>query len=188
MSRGAFFLSFLALVCTVSCSNRAAQLPVYDSVPGFTATDSSGRPFTRQDMSGSAWVVDFIYTNCPAECPLMSSRMRRVAHDLENETGVRFLSISVDPARDTPAALEAFAKRYGGASARWKFITGTPEMVHLLAFETFHVGDVLGKIEHSTKFMAVDKAGRIRGYYASGDPQDIAKLKADVKSLAEVKP
>jgi hypothetical protein len=46
-------------------------------------------------------------------------------------------------------------------------LTGTPETIHQVAFLTFHVGDVIGKIEHSTKFVLVDKRGHIRGYYSS---------------------
>lgn len=137
-------------------------------------------------MSGNVWIVDFIYTNCPAACPMMSSKMKRVAASLKSDRDVKILSVSVDPARDTPAALSDFASRYGGANDQWHFITATPETVHLLAFQTFHVGDVLGKIEHSTKFALVDKQGRIRGYYSSLNGDDLDKLTSDVENLRKL--
>ena len=113
----------------------------------------------------------------------MSSKMKRVATALKAEDDVNILSVSVDPARDTPPVLQQFADRYGGGNEQWHFITGTPEVVHLLAFETFHVGDVLGKLEHSTKFALVDRAGRIRGYYSSLNGDDLDQMARDVESL-----
>lgn len=114
---------------------------------------------------------------------MMSARMHRLEKQLRGQDDVRFVSISVDPERDTPAVLAAFAKRYGGATGRWIFLTGTPETVHQVAFTTFHVGDVLGKIEHSTKFALVDKQLRIRGYYSSLGQDDLAALVRDLEAL-----
>lgn len=134
-------------------------------------------------MAGKAWIVDFIYTYCPAECPMMSARMKRVAEQVKPYEDIGILSVSVDPARDTPPVLQAFADRYGGGNKQWRFLAADAETVHLLAFQTFHVGDVLGKIEHSTKFAIVDKSGRIRGYYSSLNGDDLTKLVEDMKVL-----
>ncbi len=172
----------LFLTCG-SCADRAAKLPVYDSVPIFEMTDASGRTFDSAALRGKVWIADFIYTNCPAACPLMSAKMRRVERRVRGEDDVRLVSISVDPARDTPAALTAFAKRYGGPTQQWIFLTGTPATVHQVAYTTFHVGDVLGRIEHSTKFVLVDKRGRIRGYYESLGQDDLDALVRDAEAL-----
>jgi protein SCO1/2 len=146
-------------------------------------TDSNGHPFDRRMLSGSVWIVDFIYTNCPAECPRMTSRMHRIAEQVEGEDNLGLLSISVDPDRDTPAVLTRFAQRYGGATFHWHFLTGTPSTVHLLAYTTFHVGDVIGKMEHATYFILVDKQGNIRGYYSSFNADEMKKLLADANAL-----
>jgi protein SCO1/2 len=186
-----FFSNVTILVTSIAflsgCSDPASKLPNYGHIPEFTMTDADGRAFTNKDLAGKVWIVDFIYTNCPAECPRMSSQMRRLAERLKNEADVRLLSISVDPARDTPPVLKAFAHRYGGANEQWVFLTGTPDTVHRIAYETFHVGDVLGKIEHSTKFIAVDKRGNLRGYYSSVDADGIPSLLRDVAALKREK-
>ena len=176
-------LLFFLLSLGVSCSDPAAKLPRYDRVPRFAMTDSQGRLFTNRQMTGAVWVVDFIYTTCPAECPRMSAQMRKVEKQFEGERDVQFLSISVDPDRDTPAVLDAFARRWGGPNAQWTFLTGNPETVHLLANTTFHVGDVINKIEHSTRFAVVDRSGFIRGYYSSFDPDGLRELAAAVEAL-----
>lgn len=177
------FLPLLLLPFFAACSNRAAKLPNYGKIPDFTMTDSNGRPFHRNMLSGSVWIVDFIYTNCPAECPRMTSKMHRIAEQVEGEDNLGLLSISVDPDRDTPAALTRFAERYGGPTGQWLFLTGTPPTVHLLAYTTFHVGDIIGKMEHATHFILVDKEGNIRGYYSSFDPEEIKKLMKDAEAL-----
>lgn len=146
-------------------------------------TDSAGRSFTRSALTGKVWIVDFIYTTCPGACPMMSSKMHEVAKKIEGQNDIGILSISVDPEHDTPAALTEFASHYGAPTGQWTFLTGDAKTVHLLAFTTFHVGDVLGKIEHSTKFIVVDKQGKIRGYYSSTDEEGIPAMLKDVAAL-----
>jgi len=180
------FLLLTALLLA-SCTDPAAKLPDYGTVPDFHMTDSDGRPFDSSALAGKVWVVDFIYTNCPDACPMMTSKMHRVAKAVSGEQDVRLVSISVDPARDTPPVLDAFAHRYEAPTPQWVFLTGSPDTVHLLAYATFHVGDVLGKIEHSTKFMLVDKKGRIRGYYSSFDNDGIPAMLRDINALRRTK-
>jgi protein SCO1/2 len=163
------------------CSNPASKLPHYAHVPDFTMTDADGKPFHSSALAGEVWVADFIYTSCPAACPLMTAKMKRLSDQVNGD--VRLVSISIDPAHDTPEALRNFAGHYGAPTPQWTFLTGTPETVHLLAWSTFHVGDVIGKIEHSTKFALVDKKGFIRGYYSSLDPESTQALAHDADAL-----
>lgn len=180
-------LSTLLIFVATGCGDQASKLPKYDKVPPFRMTDANNRQFTEQDLNGKVWIVDFIYTNCPAECPRMSSQM----HKLENRTGgepdLGLLSISVDPDRDTPDVLRQFAERYGAPNERWRFVTGDNASVHLLAYQTFHVGDVIGKIEHSTKFAVLDKHRTVRGYYSSFSEEEMSKMLTDVDSLRKEK-
>ncbi len=114
---------------------------------------------------------------------MMTSRMRAVEKRVRGQEDVRLISISVDPERDTPAALTAFANRYGAPTRQWTFLTGSPATIHELAYTTFHVGDVLGKISHSTKFVLVDKRGHLRGYYSSFDQEGIPTMLKDLAVL-----
>jgi protein SCO1 len=167
----------------ISCSKRASELPDYGTVPAFRMIASTGEPFDGSALRGNVWIADFIYTNCPAECPMMTSRMRAVEKRVRGQEDVRLISISVDPERDTPAALTAFANRYGAPTRQWTFLTGSPATIHELAYTTFHVGDVLGKISHSTKFVLVDKRGHLRGYYSSFDQEGIPTMLKDLAVL-----
>lgn len=146
-------------------------------------TDSQGRAFNRSTLAGKVWIADFIYTNCPAECPRMTAQMHKVERQVRGESDVQLISISVDPEHDSPPVLNDFASRFGGPTNQWTFLTGSPATVHLIAYQTFHVGDVIGKIEHSTKFVLVDKNGYIRGYYSSLYEDELSQLLKDVEVL-----
>lgn len=187
MSRRAKTLCFAlaAITSLFDCTNRASKLPDYGHVPEFQMTDSEGRVFDSKSLAGKVWVADFIYTTCPGPCPLMTSRMHKIEQQTKGERDVRLVSISVDPAHDTPPVLDKFAHRFGGPTRQWIFLTGSPATVHLLAFETFHVGDVIGKMDHSTKFSLVDKHGEIRGYYSTFDQDGMAALRKDVVALRD---
>ncbi len=176
-------LPFLASLFLIACSDPAAKLPDYGSVPPFTMTNSAGHLFHGSALLGKVWVADFIYTNCPAECPMMTSRMHWVEKQIRGEKDVRLVSISVDPARDTPPVLADFAHRFGGPTKQWMFLTGSPATIHQIAYTTFHVGDVLGKITHSTKFVLVDKHGHLRGYYSTFDRDGIPSMLKDLAAL-----
>ena len=173
----------MGILFIAGCTDPASILPSYGKVPLFTMTASTGQPFNSAALQGKVWIADVIYTNCPAECPRMSSQMHKLADEMKGMSDVRLVSFSVDPQRDTPTVLNDFAHRFGGPTRHWVFLTGSPAAVHLLAYQTFHVGDVIGKIEHSTKFILIDKSGEIRGYYSSFDPEDASKLIRDVEVL-----
>ena len=175
--------SLAAFAILTACRNRASELPAYDTVPRFTMTDSDGHTFDSTALKGKVWIADFIYTNCPGPCPRMTSQMHKVQEQVKGEDDVRLVSFSVDPQRDTPAALNDYAHHFGGPTPDWVFLTGAPETVHLIAYNVFHTGDVIGNMDHSTKFVLVDKRGTIRGYYSSLEAEGIQSMLRDVAAL-----
>jgi protein SCO1/2 len=107
-------------------------------------------------------------------------------HEFEKINGdadARLVSFSVDPDRDTPPVLQEFARRFGGPTEKWFFLTGRPEILHQLARNVFKIGDLIGVMDHSTKFILVDKQGRIRGYYSTFDPEGLTTLLEDARTL-----
>lgn len=171
------------------------SLPQMGQVPEFALTNRDGRPVHRSDLDGRPWVADFIFTRCPASCPMMSARMARLNRDLPADLPVRLVSISVDPEHDTPEVLQRYAGSFQ-ATDRWLFLTGGREDVRRLCVEGFKLGlDMepgpgMGPepILHSTRFVLVDGRGGIRGYYEAFDEDSTAKLKRDLLALAASEP
>jgi cytochrome oxidase Cu insertion factor (SCO1/SenC/PrrC family) len=74
-------------------------------------------------------VINFIFTNCDGACPLMTHKLSLVRDRMEGQIGdtVQFVSLSIDPERDTPAAMKEFAKTHHADHDGWVFLTGKPE-------------------------------------------------------------
>lgn len=176
------FLLWLSVL--TGCEPRASRLPVLGQVPDFELTDSTGRPFFGSSLRGKVWVEDFLFTTCLGPCPRMTSRLHQIQEDTRRIPGVEIVSMTVDPARDTPAVLADYSKEHAADTSRWHFLTGPQPKLHHLCRNVFLLGDVDGSLEHSTKYVLIDKKMRIRGYYDSFDPDEIQKLVSDIKDLA----
>src|SRR5438105_4671447 len=109
--------SIFLLASLLSACSRAADLPAYYSLPDFSLTDQTGSVITLRDLAGKAWVADFIFTNCGGTCPAMTDKMRKMQEVLP--PGIRMVSFTVDPSRDTPRVLAAYAEEHGASRDRW---------------------------------------------------------------------
>jgi protein SCO1/2 len=92
-------------------------------IPEFALTDQEGAPRTRDLFKGRWTLLAFTFTNCTTVCPIMHGHLIRLQSEMAG-TPLRIVSISVDPAHDTPAALRAFARKIAADPARWTFLTG----------------------------------------------------------------
>ncbi|HSB73045.1 MAG TPA: SCO family protein [Candidatus Methylomirabilis sp.] len=112
-------------------------LQVFATLPDFSLVERDGRPITLADLRGKVWIADFIYTHCTDTCPLQTAEMARLQADLATEADVRFVSITVDPAQDTPEVLAGYAARFGADRERWLFLTGRKHAIYTLAQKGF---------------------------------------------------
>lgn len=176
------FIAVFGALASASCSRRP-ELPFYGTVPAFALIDQTGSLFSSPPvLNGRVWVADFFFTTCPGPCPRMSSQMHQVQKALE-KNGIRLVSFTVDPDHDTPPVLKSYAKTFDARAGVWYFLTGSRDSLQHLDRDVFHLGDVDGSLQHSTRFVLVDAHGHIRGYYLTSDPEAISRLIADTRSL-----
>ena len=167
--------------------------PIFNRVSSFHLTDQNRKTFTDRNLSGKIWIANFIFTHCAGPCPLVSGEVKKLAGIFQGEPGVRFVSFSVDPERDTPEVMRAYAQKFDADPERWSFLTGPREVIDRLAQDHFRLGvmqipeaereSVDQTVSHSTKLALVDRSGRIRGYYDAQDRTGFEKLVNDVQSL-----
>lgn len=179
--RVATLLSVVSLFL-VSC-NLQPPLQDFGIVPDFTLTSQTGQPFGSRDLAGKVWVANFIFTTCQGPCPRMSAQFRQIQQRTGEPANLRFVSFTIDPARDTPAVLAAYAKRFQADPGRWIFLTGPAAELNRLSTGPFHAGAIDGSLTHSTRFALIDQHGHIRGYYDSSDEEMVRQLVADVGAL-----
>lgn len=188
-------------------TGRRADLPVYGEVAAFTLTGAGGGEVSSSELLGHVWVANFMFTRCRTICPAMSAEMSGLSTDLDPE--LRLVSFTIDPEHDTPEVLAEYAERFGADRDRWFFLTGDKGTIYDLTRRSFHLGVVEAGGEeelarqaggpeaepapggnsakdpfiHSSRIVLVDRQGRIRGYYDSGDPERMHTLRTDARSL-----
>ena len=169
----------------LACSSHA--LPVYSTLPPFSLTDQTGKPFGSEQLAGQVWVANFIFTRCPTVCPAFTAQMAKIqAGAKERRLAIHLVSFSIDPGFDTPEVMTAYAKAHDADPAMWSFITGPPDALQSaivkglkIAAKPVGPNEDLGSVFHGTHFVLVDGQGRIRGYYDSSKPDVVETVLRD---------
>ena len=193
-----FALTILAIpgAATLAANWRPHKtaLPRYGRVPAFSLSDQDGQPFSSAEMAGKIWVVDFVFTSCSEVCPRLTAEMARLQTYLQNRGAdgrVHLLSITVDPARDTPARLKAYATGFRADPKIWRFATGSSKQIEDVVVLGFKTSISKEKddadnftILHGTHFALVDGAGWIRGFYDANDALAMERLRSHLQLIA----
>lgn len=169
---------------------RAAQPPVLEEslqelypVPAFALTDQNGNAFGLEDLEDKVWVAKFFFTSCSGPCPIMSANMADIYTQFAEEESVHFVSVTVDPATDTPERLAEYAAVYDANPERWHFLTGDLDIISDLALEGFKLGSPDNPVHHADRMILVDRNGMIRGYYAGTEEEGLRRLSAAIEQL-----
>jgi protein SCO1/2 len=185
-----------ALVLAALGCVRPPDLPRIAEVPAFSLRDQNGRELRRERWKGSVWIASFLFTSCKDVCPLLTSKMSGLRTRLAPERGkILFVSFSVDPEHDTPAALKQYARKHDADQPDWTFLTGPVDAIEQIVVKGFkqsvqrQPGQV-GKgqaILHGSHFVLVDRGMYIRGYYPS-DQEGLLRLERDARIVLAGRP
>ena len=163
-------------------------LPRIGLAPEFALTTQDGRRLSLSELRGRVVAITFIYATCADTCPLLTAKMAGLQSRLGADFGpkVFFLSISVDPDRDTPAVLKQYAERHGTNPTGWAFLTGTPAEIREVArrYGIYYKRTRRGDVEHTFLTSLVDQSGTLRVQYMGVrfDPEELLR---DLRSLLE---
>ncbi|MEO6524169.1 MAG: SCO family protein [Mucilaginibacter sp.] len=163
---------------------KAIPDTIYHQVSDFNLTDQDGKKVNLETYAGKILVVNFFFTHCPTVCKQMNSNVSVLAESYTRNKMVRFVSITVDPERDSAPVLKKYAEQFKVSPNKWSFLTGDTSVVYNLARHGFLVNALkLGKDDfiYSDKLILIDPVRRIRGYYESTESRDITKLNEEIK-------
>jgi protein SCO1/2 len=151
-----------------------------DPAPDFQLVDQDQRIVTLASLRGSYVVLDFIYTDCPGPCPILTSSHVTLQRSLSPElrARTRFISISLDPEKDTPQVLRGYATSRGVDFETWSFLTGAPAQVADVV-SRYGVGTVRqtdGTINHLVITFLIDANGQVVERYVGLEhpPEELA--------------
>lgn len=151
---------------------------IWHKVPDFRLTNQFGQAVSWKDMEGKLVVIDFFFTHCPTICPTLTYGMKELQQGIKTNAKagnreadfIQFLSISIDPERDSVTALKRWADRFQINPQNWWLLTGKKKEIYNLSINDLKLGVVDGanvdtNFYHTDMFVLVDKNRNIRGYY-----------------------
>jgi protein SCO1/2 len=164
------------------------SLPKIKPVPQFTLTNQDGKRLSLKDLRGKILAITFIYVSCADTCPLLTAKMAGIQDRLGAAFGpeVNFLSITVDPERDTPEVLKRYAEGHKANPVGWAFLTGTPTEIRDVAkrYGIYYKKTPRGDVDHTFLTSLVDQNGTLRVQYmgVKFDPDEMLR---DLQSLVK---
>lgn len=172
-----------SLPSSASLTEGPRPLEEGDAVPAdLTLVDHGGDPIRMADFRGQAVALTFIYTRCPLPdyCPLMSRRFATLQPRLRDRFGGRahLLSISFDPATDTPAVLRDYAADYTDRLDTWTFATGdTSQVTRATRLFRVYTEPEEGEIVHNLVTAVVGPDGTVRRLFRGQEwaPEDVMR-------------
>jgi len=174
---------------------KSVPLPMYGKMPGFTLQNQDNRAVSLSDLHGKVWVADVIFTRCAGQCPLMSSHLQAIVNRISASAPVRFVTFTTDPAFDTPPVMKKYAQRYGADTSRWIFLTGGKPALRAVIVDGLKLTSMDKAVAeqenpadlfvHSAKFVLIDGAGQIRGYYDGETEASIAQVSDAAEQLSQ---
>ena len=187
-ARGEYWLEKIGIV---AAAIPGQQPPINESfaqvgkeVPDFTLTNQDGKRISLKDFRGRALAITFIYAKCPLPdyCVRMSVNFSDLANQIKNDAElskkIRLLSISFDPANDTPQKLRSYGLGYLGKDAKpdftvWQLAVGTDKEVRRMAdfFGVQYEVDQNDKtqINHSLRTAVIAPDGTVAKIFPGND-------------------
>ncbi len=156
-----------------------------------------GDTVSLYDKPGKIMVIDLFFTRCGSICPKTTANMAKLQQsfitggDTRNKIDtsiVQFISLSIDPERDSAPVLKAYADKFHVNHDNWWMLTGNKDSIYKFVFEELKVDKfsqepVNPDFVHTSLFTLIDKDYRVRGYYDGLDSSDLSKLARDIGVL-----
>lgn len=182
----------MLLVVAVSWLSLATPAPGIDpklmsggsAATGLVTHDR--KPFSLEALRGKTVLLNFMFTSCPSVCPKQTKALQQVQQGLPRTVRERthFMSVSIDPERDRPEALLAFAEKHRLDLSNWSFVTGPEADIALLSqnYSAQAVPEQALPLDHRTEVRLINASGKLMQSYA-GEPLDVARLIREVQTV-----
>ena len=165
-------LAAVAIIFSFAVAFAAAgeeSLPKIRLAPEFTLTKQDGKRLALKELRGKVLAITFIFASCTDTCPLLTAKMAGIQNRLGPAFGpqVFFLSITVDPERDTPAVLKRYAEAHKANTSGWAFLTGSTAEIREVAksYKIYYKKRPRGDVDHTFLTSLVDQSGILRVQY-----------------------
>jgi len=169
---------------------------VWHPVKNIRLQNQLGKMVSLSDASGKILVVDFFFTHCTSICPKLTASMKALQDAIKKKDPqkivdtpfVQFISLSVDPERDSAAQLKKYADRFKIDHDTWWMLTGDKKTIYDFGMKEVKLGvpdpnGVDSNFIHSEYMVLLDRDRVVRGYYDGLDTVSQSKLAEDIVFL-----
>ena len=170
---------------------NTGRLPVISRVEPFALTNQRNSVITHTHLLGKPWLANIIFTRCPTFCPVLTQTMSQLRPKLPAE--LNYVTLTTDPAHDTPEILKAFATANGSDGDNWHFLTGPKADLMKLAVDNLKLTALPVEPEkrtnpndlfvHSSFIMLVDAQGRVRKHFEYDAPELLKNIRTALETL-----
>lgn len=193
--RKKLLLPYVLLVVLIlsACSGGGFKAEHNYKIEPFEFTNQHNEKVSLDDMKGSVWLAQFVFTNCTSACPPMMMNMADVDKKLIDEgiEDYKIVSFSIDPAFDTPEIMQEYLDMYDiQDQSRWVMLTGyTQEKITDFAAKSFKtlVADIpdSDQVMHATYFSLVNQKGEVVKTYNGMTDVPFDEIVKDIKALSK---
>lgn len=178
---------------------KTAKDTVWHTLHNFTLTNQLGQKVSLYDIEGKVIVLDVFFTSCASICPTLTKNMLRMQKSFSkggdtrqkiDSSLVHFISLSIDPKRDSAPRLKMYADNFGIVHDNWWMLTGDKDSIYNYIFEELRLdkydpeAEISPEFPHTGRFVLIDKNYQIRGYYNGLDTLEaLPKLARDIGLL-----
>ena len=188
---------YMDSVITNTKDGRTTTDTVWHKIANINLVNQLGDTVSLYDVKNKVLVADFFFTRCPSICPTLTRNMARLQQSFSHynegrrvidSSIVQFISFSIDPERDSVAALKKYADKYGVDHDSWWMLTGPKKTIYDFALNEVKLGLVDGEgvdtsFIHTQKLVLIDKDHVVRGYYNGLDTTELSSLARDIGLL-----
>lgn len=180
-------VALLGIAIFVLTTPRAQQPPQQSVTSAsfggpFTLVGSDGQPFGTEQLKGKPYALFFGFTHCPDTCPTTLARLVKLRREAGGDAAFNIVFVSVDPDRDKPKDMGAYAKAFGAPIIG---LTGSPEQIHKVEkqygiyAQKVPTGDGDYTMDHTATVLLFDRHGDFIATLAPDEQDKVAleKLK-----------
>jgi protein SCO1 len=177
---------------------KQTQDTVWHKVADFKLVNQLGDSVNLYDIKGKAIVIDFFFTSCLYICPKLTANMAKMQQSFirggnpmkKIDTSiVQFISLSIDPERDSVPRLKEYADKFGVNNDNWWMLTGSKDSIYNFVFQELKVDKYDPSVPidptfaHTQRFVLLDRDYNVRGYYKGLDTLSLSQLSRDIGVL-----
>ena len=172
-------------------SVRGTKIPDtnYHQVSDFKLLNQSGDTLSWKNFEHKIIILNLFYTNDNPATKTANNALSVLQKTYSRNKVINYVSLSVDPSRDTPEALTAYAAKVKAVPGKWDLLTGDSTQVYKFINKQLFI-DAYQKTEngqprfvYNNLFLLLDTKHRIRGYYDISNQEAYTKLDDEIKVL-----